>query len=60
MTTTFKGKEDSRTIFWSARKAYQQFDHSHILFAHAWTGPDITSEIHQKGKLAFTSDVMYN
>ena len=60
MTTTSKGKGNSRTIFWSASKTNQQFDHSHILPAHVWTGCHITSAIHQKGKLTFTSDVMYS
>ena len=34
MTTISKRKRNSITMFWSARKTYQQFDHSLILFAH--------------------------
>ena len=49
MTTVSKGKA-KLTIFWSARKAIHQFQHTRILFAHAWTGCDTTSAIHQKGK----------
>ena len=50
MTTVSKGKAKLTTIFWSARKAIHQFQHTRILFAHAWTGCDTTSAIHQKGK----------
>lgn len=30
------------------------------IFTHAWTECDTTSLIHQKGKLIFIPDVMYN
>ena len=60
ITTISDGKGNSTTIFWFARKTYQQFDHSLILFAHARTGCDTTSAIHQKGMSTFTSDVIDN
>ena len=30
-------KGNIKPMCWSARKAYQQFNHSLIFFAHAWT-----------------------
>ena len=46
LTTVSKGKAKLTTIFRSARKAIHQFQHTHIYFAHAWTGCDTTSAIH--------------
>ena len=46
-TTVSKGKAKLTTIFWSARKAIHQFQHTRILFAHTYTGCDTTSAIHQ-------------
>ena len=50
MTTLSKGKAKLTTMFWSARKAIHQFQHTRILFTHPWTGCDTTSAIYQKGK----------